>query len=152
MRAIPDEAVRIVAKWEGFKPLAYLCPAGVPTIGFGHTKTVSRADVATGRKITRADAEALLRRDLEDARAKLYRASAPAMASLTRQQYAALISFAYNLGWSNRWGIARALRDGRIGDVPAEMRKFVNAGGRRLQGLVNRREDEVRLWNGAPPQ
>lgn len=94
----------------------------------------------------------LLRQDLEEARAKLYRASVPAMIDLSTQQYAALISFAYNLGWSSRWGIARALRDGRFADVPTEMRKFVNAGGRRLQGLVNRREDEVRLWNGAPPQ
>jgi len=148
MRAIPHLAVLIVAKWEGFREKAYLCAAGVPTIGFGHTKTVTADDVKNGRTITRMYAEDLLRADLEDAREKLYRGVATPMDSLTENQYAAMISFAYNVGWSNKWQIARYLLDGDLSRVPGEFMRFVYAGGKKLGGLVNRRADEIAMWQG----
>lgn len=88
-------ALAIIKKAEGEELTAYYCPAGVPTIGYGHTKTVSKSDVQRKKTITKAEAERLLRADLtgfERDVAKLVKVP------LTDDQFGALVSFAYNLG------------------------------------------------------
>lgn len=88
-------ALAIIKKAEGEELTAYYCPAGIPTIGYGHTKTVTKADVQRKRTITKSEAERLLRDDLagfERDVAKLVKVP------LTDDQFGALVSFAYNLG------------------------------------------------------
>ena len=143
MRAIPNAAVEIVAKWEGFEPKAYLCPAKVWTIGYGHT-----ANVKPGDTVTEQQARDFLRADLEVAREKIYRwVHREVIDSLTENQYAALISFAYNVGLKPTWGLVNALNGRNLSAVTAQMRRFNKAGGKVLQGLVNRRADEAMLWD-----
>lgn len=151
MRPIPKQAVAIVAKWEGFEPVAYLDVVGVPTIGYGTIKGVTKADVGK-RTITKAEAQRLLMEDMKEAAVDLRARIGGIIEELTDNQYAALISFAYNLGAKNpSWTIWKRLKARQFDQVPGEMMKFVNAGGKKVQGLVNRRTDEVRLWSKDEP-
>lgn len=89
-RAINDAGLKIVKDFEGCKLTAYICPAGVLTIGYGSTG----AHVKPGMTITQAEAEKLLRDDLrrfEDGVANLANLA-------TDNQYSAMVSFAFNVG------------------------------------------------------
>jgi lysozyme len=146
MRPIPPLAVDFVARWEGCRLVAYRDVAGVLTVGYGHTG----ADVAEGQTITRARARVLLKADLETAAARLEaRVTAPVIEALTPSQYAALLSFVFNLGANPKWTLWKVLKARRFDEVPPQLMRFVNAGGRVVQGLVNRRAAECALWHDA---
>lgn len=145
-RSVPQPAIEIIKQFEGFRSTAYLCPAGIPTIGYGHTKTVKPSDVGV-KRITTRTAEYLLRDDLQVAVDRLYAVlPANAIIALNDNQWSALIAFAYNVGAKASWTIWRLVKDRAYARVPAEMGRFVNADGRRIQGLVNRRRAEGDLW------
>lgn len=151
MRPIPPQAVSIVAKWEGFEPVAYLDVVGVPTIGYGTIKGVTKADVGK-RTITKTEAQRLLALDLQEAAADLRARIGGVVDELTDNQYAALLSLVYNVGGKDaKWSIWATLRARHFDQVPAKIMAFVNAGGKKVQGLVNRRTDEVRLWSTDEP-
>ncbi len=132
---------------------AYQDGKGVWTIGVGHTGL----DVHPGLEWTSAQSDRQLDLDIRDARAKLYsRAGDAALQVLTDHQYAALLSFVFNLGVGGdkpEWKIWSVLRAGKLDAVPTEMGRFVNmtVAGRRekVKGLVNRRAAEVHLWEEA---
>lgn len=143
-RPVPQAALDIVAQFEGLRLEAYLCPAGVPTIGYGSTG----AHVKLGMKITKAKAMVLLRDDMQIAVRKLYGAVKTAVIDgLTTEQYAALLSFVFNVGLKPTWGLVRQLNAGKLELVPGELMKFTKAGGKQLKGLVRRRSAEVALWS-----
>ncbi len=150
MRAIPDLAVDFVARHEGRRLGAYQDQGGVWTIGYGHT-----GGVKPGARITVAEARGLLKADLAVAGLRLACKLGVVADELTEPQYAALLSFVFNLGTGDparrEWTIWTRLRARRFDQVPLEMMKFVNAGGRKLQGLVNRRSEEVKLWSSDEP-
>lgn len=150
MRPIPDLAVDFIARHEGKRLTAYQDQVGVWTIGYGHT-----GGVEPGSKITLAEARALLKADMSIAGARIARKIGPVVNELTEHQYAALLSFVFNLGSGNpkkpEWNIWRRLRARDFDGVPQEFAKFVNAGGRKLQGLVNRRAEETKLWSTDEP-
>ena len=139
---VNDAGVDLIKRWEGLRLEAYLCPAGVPTVGYGHTG----GDVWMGMVITEPEAEQLLRKDLwrfEDAVSKLVRVH------VTDNEYAALVSFTFNLG-EGALAESTLLRRLNAGDDKAsvfkeELPKWVYANGQKLQGLVNRRNDEIAL-------
>ena len=56
--------INIIKQFEGCRLVGYLCPAGVPTIGYGHTGKVNSRVVADGMKITQTTADKLLSSDL----------------------------------------------------------------------------------------
>ena len=147
-RAIPQSAVDIVSRFEGCKLTAYLCPANVLTIGYGSTGP----HVKPGMTITKGTAMLMLRDDMKTAVMKLYRFVKPAVIDgLTDAQYAAMISFVFNLGLKPTWGIVRNLNAGKLDLIPGEIMKFTRANGKVMRGLVNRRTAEVSLWNTAQP-
>jgi lysozyme len=154
MRPIPDAAADLVARWEGLRLDAYPDPAtgAAPwTIGYGHT-----AGVKKGQRITSERAMALLNADLMDAaRAIQSKLGELVTHDLTDNQYAALLSFVFNLGAGDprkpEWTIWKRLRARQYDQIPGEIIKFVNANGKKLQGLVNRRTDEIRLWSKDEP-
>lgn len=145
-----DLAVRVAAalarRFEGFYATPYLCPAGVPTIGYGATFYEDGTAVTLrDASITRERAEALL---LWMVRTTYL----PAVIRLcpgvdTPERLAALIDFTFNLGAGNLRAstLRRRVNAGQWADVPAELRKWVKGGGRVLRGLVLRREAEVVL-------
>jgi len=149
MRAIPNQAVTLVVKWEDCALAAYPDPAtgGEPiTIGYGHTGRVKLGD-----RVTKLQARTLLVGDLKNAARTITERIGAVVDELTENQYAALLSLVFNVGGEPAWTIWRRLRARQFDQVPGEFIKFVNAGGRKIQGLVNRRTDEIRLWSTDEP-
>ncbi len=156
-RPIPDCALQFLPKAEGCKLVAYRDSAGVWTIGWGHTGP----EVVEGLVITLAQALFYLRLDAAHAvrRLELVLTEA-AIAALSEHQYAALISFVFNLGVGDLppkllWEIWRDIRAGRLDQVTTQMMRFDkirDPATRQLEevpGLVHRRTAEVVLWKSA---
>lgn len=136
--------------WEGLKLNAYRCPAGVLTIGYGHTGK----DVVAGLKITRERAEELFESDIAKFERTLDKQiNADKVQTLTQGQYDALLSFAYNVGMANLksstlWRKVKANpNDASIGN---EFRRWVWAttskGKVQLPGLIKRRAKEAEVY------
>ena len=144
MRTVTPASLNLIKQFEGFSPTVYVCPAGHPTIGYGHVvKQHERERFAGG--ITEEQAEALLRQDVQTAEHAVLRLiSVP----LTDGQFDALVSFAFNLGAGalQRSTLRRKVNRGDHAAVPVEFRKWVWAGGQRLEGLVRRREAEAKTY------
>lgn len=131
----------LIKEHEGLRLTGYFCPAGVPTIGYGHTGP----DVKVGQVIKESTADALLELDLHNAEEDVERM---ATVPLTDNQFAALVSFVFNLGSGNfrRSTLLQKLNDGGYSSVPAELARWNQGGGRVLPGLVARRAAEGVLW------
>lgn len=133
--------MNLVKHYEGYYNTAYLCPAGVLTIGYGHTKHVT-----TGQCIDQEKAEELLIADLQwaaDAVSKTI--SVP----LNDNQFAALTSFTFNCGAGALANstLTRLLNQGDYHCVPEQLNRWVKASGKTLPGLVKRRNAESHLWS-----
>lgn len=130
---------------------AYLDAAGVPTIGWGHIKTVTRQDVTRGRTISESTAQALFEDDLDEAEMAV---RAYVRVSLNQNQYDALVDFVFNLGAGNfrRSTLLKHINAGQFGLVPGELMKWTKARDpktgklRELRGLVTRRKYEAQLF------
>lgn len=121
--------------------MVYICPAGYPTIGYGHL--VRSGESYT--EISETEAEELLRKDVELAeRAVLRLANVP----LTDGQFDALVSFTFNLGSGafQRSTLRRKVNRQAHVEVPAQLMRWVWAGGRKLKGLEKRRELEACVY------
>lgn len=86
----PETASNFIAEQEGFSALAYRCPAGVWTIGFGHTGDVHEGDV-----VNKGEAYTLLDRDLQRTQEEL---ATLIHIDVNENQFVALMSFVYNFG------------------------------------------------------
>lgn len=154
MRPIPPQAVDFITKAEGVRLTAYRDSVNVLTIGVGHTGP----DVTPGKTITLDEAKELLAIDLEKAAARI-EAHRFYPVALSDNQYTALLSWVFNTGGGpsfvtpkpKEWSIWSILRNRQFDKVPAELRKFVYAGGKPLPGLVKRRAAEAALWASSLP-
>lgn len=145
MKNALDIAISLIKRFEGYSSKAYLCPAGVWTIGYGSTKGVTK-----GMTIGIAEAEKLLQKDLEiSCRAIAKLITVP----LNDNQMAVLIDFTYNLGSGRLQSstLRQKLNRGEYEEVPKELLRWNKAGGKVLKGLSIRREAEVHLWNSSLP-
>lgn len=136
---ISDTCVSLVKTFEGFRADAYKCPAGVWTIGYGHTE-----DVKPGDKITEPQAAYLLRKELEEFSVKVDKL----LKKVSQNQFDALVSFAYNVGVSALGG-STLLKKHNAGDYDAakdEFLKWNKAAGKELAGLTKRRLHESALY------
>jgi len=136
-------AADFIEQWEGFRETAYLCPAGVLTIGFGHTGS----DVKEGQVVTYKEAYNMLLEDL-----KRYASGLAAWVNVkvTEDQYIALLSLAFNVGVGAvaKSTLLRLLNAGDIEAAGDEFLKWTYAAGRELPGLVRRRREERKLFLG----
>ncbi len=139
---IHPDGMRLLRHYEGLCLKAYTCPAGVWTIGYGHTEGVKRGD-----RITQAQAEEILRADLQifvnGVRAAIK--GTP----LNAYRFSALVCLAFNIGLESfrRSTVLKMVLAGRFEDVPDAMRLWNKVKGKVSPGLVNRREAEIALWN-----
>ncbi len=128
-------------EFEGLRLKSYRCSAGVWTIGYGHTRGVK-----AGQVITKTQAETLLHGDL----LPVERYVDGLKLHLTQGQFDALVDFAFNLG-TGALGrsslLQKVLLKTPTADIQAEFRKWVYAGGKKLPGLVKRREWEANRWS-----
>ena len=146
-KRVNDAALEIIKHFEqgpggGFAPRVYICPAGEPTIGWGH---VVLPGERYGR-ITEAEAEALLRRDLGKFEKGVRDLTVGA--KLNENQFSALVCFAYNVGLGafKKSTLRRKVLAGDTAGAAAEFMRWVYGGGRKLRGLVRRRKAERKLF------
>ncbi|WP_139413581.1 lysozyme [Bartonella mastomydis] len=145
MRKISKEGLELIKQWEGLRLNAYKDTIGVWTIGYGHTSAAGKPFVHKGMTITEKQAEELLCKDLKQFKNTVAKA---VTVSLNSWQFAALVSFCYNVGTTAFCNstLLKKLNNGEYEAVPAELQKWTKAGGKRLQGLVHRRVAEAGLW------
>lgn len=132
------EGIDLIKKEEGFVPNAYLCPAGVWTIGYGHTRGVKQGD-----KISPYQGELYLREDLGIAEQAVNSQNL----TINQNQFDALVSFAFNVGVAafERSTLLKKIKQNPNdrASISAEFRKWKHGGGKVLPGLIKRRENEI---------
>ncbi|MFZ5986922.1 MAG: lysozyme [Bacillota bacterium] len=139
-----QKAIDLIKKYEGLKLTAYKCPAGVLTIGYGHTKTTK-----PGMTINKEMAELLLKQDLKDFEKAI---NELVKVPLTQNQFDALTSFIFNVGVGKfkNSTLLKELNEGNYKEAANEFLKWTKArqaGGLiELPGLVKRRKDEKKLF------
>lgn len=139
-KEINAAGLAIIKKFEGRRLKAYRCPAGIWTIGYGHT-----GDVHEGMEITEEQAEELLRGDIMQAEMDVERL---VMVPINSNQFSALVSFTYNVGVQafKISTLLNRINAGRLQDVSGEIIKWRYANGKELNGLRRRREAERNLF------
>lgn len=133
-----EQAINLITKFEGFSSTVYRCPAGVLTLGYGHTGGVKWGDT-----ITKEHALVLLKLDLQIVQEKVEEYNS--IYNWTNNEYNALLSFGYNLGVGS---IDQLTNHGnRTKEIIAKkMLLYCNANGEQLPGLVTRRKEEQKLF------
>jgi len=140
-RAINAAGLEIIKNNEGCVLEAYLCPAGVPTIGWGHTGSTVRV----GQRITQHQADEILASDLEG----FEDAVEALVPGLNDNQFSALVSLIYNIGKEafRASTMRKRALEGDFGAASAEFPKWCHAGVKVLPGLVRRRAEERALFD-----
>ncbi len=145
---VPAAAIELIARFEGFSAEPYMCPAGVPTIGYGATRYEDGTRVAmTDRPISEARGRDILVHSCRRIARIVARLIAVPLADHER---AALISFAFNVGTGALAAStlrAKLNRSDRAG-AAAEFRRWRFAAGRPLRGLARRRAASRALFEG----
>lgn len=139
-RQINREGLELVKRFEGCKLRAYICAGGVLTIGYGSTGP----HVKPGMVITQQQADELLRSDLRRFEDYVAEHCAPA----TDNQFAALVSFAFNVGEAAlaKSTLRRCHMAKDYEGAAVQFRRWNKAGGKVLKGLVTRRAAEEALY------
>lgn len=135
-----DNGIELIKRFEGLRLKAYLCPAGKPTIGYGHTKDVKLGDV-----ITEEEAEQLLREDLIVVENEINRHNL----NINQNQFDALVSFVYNVGQGNfeRSTLLKKIKSNPNDlSIRNEFMRWIYADGKPLNGLKKRRKMEADLY------
>lgn len=134
---ISQNGINLIKKYEGCKLISYKCPAGIWTIGYGHTGN----DVYNGLTITQKDADYLLSIDLHKFVCHVEKYNSKY--NFTQNEFDALVSFAYNIGSIDQL-TAKGTRSKSL--IAKKILLYNKASGKVLKGLVRRREDEQRLF------
>lgn len=136
------QGLQLIKDFEGLRLKAYLCPAGVPTIGWGHTMGVK-----IGETITEAQASDYLVEDIAPIEVLLNSQHI----NFRQEQFDALVSWIFNLGVNAFGGstMLKYIRDNRSDeDITDQMVRWVNAGKKPLVGLKRRRIAEANMFVG----
>lgn len=148
---VSNRGLAVIKEFEGWRPRAYICPAGHWTIGYGHTAMAGPPSVKAGDEISLEEGHAILKRDVAKFAAEVLRL---VKVPLTQGQFDALVSFHFNTGALASSTLLKRVNARRFEDVPAQLMRWTRAKdpktGRRveLQGLVRRRRAEAALWRG----
>jgi lysozyme len=137
-------ALGLITVWEGYRPEVYLDPVGIPTVCYGH---VVPSNVKLGDVFSNEACHSILYSDLvvfSEGVDKLV------IVEMEPHQKAAFVSFAFNVGLDafKKSTLLKKLNQGRYVDACHELPKWVYAKGKKLKGLVNRRNAEMKLCLG----
>lgn len=144
--SISSFGVNIICNFEGKRLVAYDDGVGVWTIGFGTTIYPNGTKVKKGDVCTEAQAKAYMAHDLKKFELAVNNA---VNVSLNQNQFDALVSLAYNIG-TNAFKNSTLVKKLNAGDIRGATNQFdvwIYAGGRRIQGLVNRRAKEKNIFS-----
>lgn len=147
---VPQAAIELAKRFEGFhrvpkhdphRAYAYICPAGYWTIGFGHLCQPEHSP------ITEEEGESYLAQDLQMALRATLR-YCPVLSTEPEGRLAAIVDFTFNLGAGRLQTstLRRRINQGRHELVAYELSRWVLGAGRRLPGLVARRQAESLLY------
>ncbi len=146
-RVPSQKCIDIIKAFEGFRAKPYLCPAGIPTIGYGSTRYSNNKPVSLNDPAISEETAALLMK------ATLEREYSPAVnryvqVVINQNQFDALVDFAYNagIGALKSSTLLKKLNKGDMAGAANEFEKWVHAGGKVLNGLVARRKKEKELF------
>ena len=148
MRKVSEEGLSLIKRFEGFSETVYICPAGCPTIGYGHV-VLDHEMESFAEGISGEQATDLLRQDVAIAeRAVLQHINVP----LSDGQFDALVSFTFNLGSGalQRSTLRRKLNRQEYRLAAKEFSRWVWAGGKKIKGLIYRRNAEATLFSSSP--
>lgn len=137
-------ALGLVVAWEGYEPKVYLDPVGIPTVCYGH---VAPSNIPLGKTFSNEACHQILYSDLKIAADAVDRyVTVP----LKDNEKAAFTSFVFNVGIKNfkQSTLLKLINAGRVTDACHELPRWVYAKGKKLKGLVNRRQAEMRLCLG----
>ncbi len=132
--------LKLIMRFEGFSATPYLCPAGIPTIGYGHVLEHLQHPV-----ISRNDAKQLLAQDARVAERAVTRLI---RYPLAQHQFDALVSFTFNVGSGalQRSSLRAMINRGEVTEAADQFLRWVYGGGKKLPGLVKRRTAERALF------
>lgn len=138
---VSDRGVALIAKYEGCRLQAYKCPAGMWTIGYGHTAGVKEGDTLPDD----AEAKRLLKEDLKKYGGYVNRCIKNGVITfaMTQNMFDALTSFTYNCGNGN---LQKLVQDRDAATVAEKMLCYNKGGGKVLSGLAKRREEERSMF------
>lgn len=138
---INKTGLELIKSFEGLELKAYICPAGILTIGYGHTRNVKEGSV-----ITEPEAEKLLLEDLQEA--ELAVNSGLVTVELNENQFSALVSFVFNVGSEAFFEstLLGMLNRGNFQKAADELLRWDKAGDEKLPGLTRRRTMERQLF------
>jgi lysozyme len=136
----------LIKEFEGFRSKAYLCPADVWTIGYGHTSMAGPPVVKEGMTVSRAEGDRILKTDLKKYEAFVREAI---RVELTPSQFSACVSLCYNIGGGafKKSSVARFCNKRQWKNAADAFALWNKAGGRVLPGLVRRRAAEAALFS-----
>lgn len=152
-----DKGRALLTQWEGKRDIVYADSAGLPTIGVGHLLT---KDELTSGKIlifgvaikyhdglTDSQIDRLLTQDLAGSEGAV---NSGIGAPLNQNQFDALVSFVFNVGRVAFFQstLRKVLNDKKYHEVPPQLRRWNRSGGKIIKGLIARRENEIRLFEG----
>lgn len=142
---VSPSGVDLICNFEGLRLKAYDDGVGVWTIGFGTTKYPNGIRVKKGDTCTLDQAKAYMQNDLKAFEQTVNNA---VKVPLNQNQFDALVSLAYNIGSTafKNSTLVRQLNEGNYKAAANQFNVWVNAGGKRMQGLVNRRAAERTLF------
>lgn len=152
-----QKGLGLLQQWEGFELKVYRDSAGLPTIGVGHL--LKKNELSSGKIIingvpvkysdglTEQQALDLLSQDLAPTTGAVTNG---VKVTLNQNQFDALTSFTFNVGTGafTSSTLLRVLNAGQYDQVPTQLMRWTRSGGQVVQGLVNRRQNEIKLWNG----
>lgn len=153
---ISENGLELLKQWEGFKLQVYKDSAGLPTIGVGHL--ITKSELSSGKIVidgvpvkyagglTDQQALDLLAQDVTPAEQAV---NSGVKVALNQNQFDALVSFTFNVGVGafQSSTLLKVLNQQQYSEVPAQLLRWTRAGGQVVQGLVNRRQNEINLWN-----
>jgi lysozyme len=144
---ISQKGLDLIKKFEGFSAKPYICPAGVPTIGYGATYYTNGAKVTmSDEPISEEWAEKLLSNMTHTYEKGVESLVVP---KITQNQFDALVSFAYNVGVTNfkKSTLLRLInKDPNNPEIATQFMKWVRGGGKVINGLIKRRQIESKLY------
>ena len=138
--------LELIKEFEGFSANAYLCPAKIPTIGYGNTFWEDGRKVKLGEQISKTNALELLElvanKDFADKIFPLIKVK------VSQNQFDAMVSLAYNIGVGNfsKSTLLKKVNSGDFDGASNEFLKWNKSGGKELLGLTRRREREKDLF------
>ena len=146
-RHINDVGLRLIKTFEGSRLVVYRDSVGIPTVGYGHV-VLQHDNLHVGDHITKQRAADFLRSDLHTAE---HAVEQMVTSALTDNQFAALVSFVFNVGAGNlaKSTLLKRLNQGRYVDASNQFKLWVKARGQVLPGLIRRREAERQLFLAA---